>query len=84
MSFNAMAVDMISLFRERYPERSPGTTETGTISGHRASVTELDPQFGETRRFRVTLTDGRFSTEERVWAIRGAKIGPVDPSQPSD
>lgn len=84
MSFNVMAVNMIGLFRERHPEPRPGTTETGTISGHRASVTELDPQLGETRRFRVKLTDGRFSTDERVWAIRGAKIGPVDPSQPSD
>lgn len=84
MSFNAMAVNMIGLFRERHPEPRPGTTETGTISGYRASVTELDPQLEEARRFRVKLTDGRFSTDERVWVIRGAKISPVNPSQPPD
>ena len=83
MSYDAMAVNMISLFREQHPEPRPGTTETGTISGHRTSVTELDPQLGEARRFRVKLTDGRFSTDEQVWAIRRTKIGPVDPSQPS-
>ncbi len=84
MSFNAMAVNMIGLFRERHPEPKPGTIEAGTISGHRASVTELEPQPGETRRFCVKLTDGRFSTDEQVWAIRGTKIGTVDPSQPSE